>query len=47
MRCKSLQDGRRCNILLTEENYNGLDNLCNDCGEAYETFLKNATGEKQ
>ena len=41
-RCIASIDGRRCNILLTENNSNGLDNMCNDCGEAYEIFLEHA-----
>lgn len=41
-RCPALPDGELCNKVLTEDNWNGIDNYCNDCQESYEVFLNHA-----
>ena len=44
-RCPALPDGELCNKVLTEDNWNGIDNYCNDCQQSYEVFLKHAEWE--
>ena len=42
LRCPALPDGILCNEILTEDNWNGIDNYCNDCQHGYEVFMKHA-----
>mgnify|MGYP001442749774 CR=1 FL=1 len=42
VRCPALPDGILCNKILTEDNWNGIDNYCNNCQNAYDVFISHA-----
>jgi len=41
-KCPALPDGILCGKILTEDNWSGYEEYCDECQQAYEVFLKHA-----